>query len=194
MVTKKPVTAQPEAATFDVEAWLEDLQHQGLKPRNVVVQLHVRADLLPKIQSLLSEIQKLEEGPEREVGVDEADPLTELVAEYNALVDEFQNGGVVPFEFRPRTSKIQKETYAAWQAKYGANSADHREELILIRMAAACVSHPGITAEAFRAFENLYGTPALETLVGGFVEAYEGGGEPTAPFLPRPSPTPDTDG
>jgi hypothetical protein len=193
VVTKKAAatTAQDDAATFDVAAWLEDLQHQGLKPRNVVVRLHFRADLLPEIQQTLDELSKVEESP-NETGVDDDDPAVALLQRYNDLVAEFEAGGSLPFEFRPMNTRIQNSTFAEWQERYPDDK--ERRWLLLMRMAASCVSHPGITPEAFDAFEEHYGSAVFATLMTGFVEAYNAGGEPTAPFLPKPLPTRDTGG
>jgi hypothetical protein len=116
------------------------------------------------------------------------------VLRFNALYREFEDGGYELFEFRPRNKRIQETTYAEWQEKYQATDDEMRTKLILLRMAATCVSHPGITLEAFEAFEDEYGDSALASLFQAFKDAYESGGEPDAPFLPLPLPDPGTGG
>lgn len=199
---KVPVPAVKDPSTFDVTAWLEDLKSAGFKPRNVLVKMHFRGDLLPRMKYLVGEIQRLQglDDVEREGGLDDSDPLTDLVAEYTRLDAEFRDGGFLTFEFRPMNKRIQNDTYEAWKVKFpGDSTTETQEELILMRMAASCIGFPGsekfpapIPPEAFKAFEDAYGTPAFNTLITGFLEAYEAGGEVDAPFLPKHSPVPGT--
>lgn len=204
MVTKKAAaTAKAEIvkdpATFDAVGWLANLSAQGFRPQNVTVQLHLRGDLLPRIKQLVDQIQTNEElDDEREYGVDDTDPMGQVVAEYEALTQEFRDGGSLDFVFRPMTKRIHNDTYKAWLAIYPGDkhSDDEFEELVLMRMVETCVDFPGrgelgekLTVEALRAFEEAYGTPVFNTLATGFNDAYNAGGEVTAPFSPRPSPT-----
>lgn len=199
--TRKPRAADTivkDPATFDVAAWLADLNQQGFKRRNVEVKMHFRGDLLPRINEIVEQIQAFQADDEREpVGVDEADPLDELRAEYEQLVGEFRAGGHLTFVFRPMNKRIQNETFEAWKKRFGDDATpEQSEELVLARMAASCESFPGsdrfpkpIPVDAFLAFEEEFGTPAFNTLVNGFLEAYEAGGEVSAPFSLKPSPT-----
>jgi len=181
------------SASFDVEAWLKSLKKKGMKPANKQIKMHFRADLIPQLRDLLTQIDALQEDENREeVGADDVDPLTAAVLRFNAMQQEFEDGGYELFEFRPRNKRIQDTTYAEWQEKYAAGDDEQRTKLILLRMAATCVSHPGITMEAFEAFEEEYGDSALASLFNAFRDAYESGGEPDAPFLPMPLPTPGT--
>ena len=204
MVTKKAASTAKDAivkdpATFDVAGWLANLSAQGFRPQNVTVQLHLRGDLLPRIKQLVDQIQANEElEDEREYGVDDTDPMGQVVAEYEALTQEFRDGGSLDFVFRPMTMRIHNDTFRAWKAMYPGDkhSDDEGEELILMRMVETCIDFPGrgevgtkLTVEALRAFEEAYGTPAFNTLAAGFNDAYTAGGEITAPFSPRPSPT-----
>jgi hypothetical protein len=183
------------AAAFDVNAWLKSLKKKGMKPANKQIRMHFRADLIPQLRDLLAQKEALEEDDNREeVGADDVDPLTDVVLRFNALYREFEDGGYELFEFRPRNKRIQETTYAEWQEKYQATDDEMRTKLILLRMAATCVSHPGITLEAFEAFEDEYGDSALASLFQAFKDAYESGGEPDAPFLPLPLPDPGTGG
>jgi hypothetical protein len=184
-----------DAASFDVNAWLKSLKKKGMKPANKQIRMHFRADLIPQLRDLLAQKEALEEDDNREeVGADDVDPLTDVVLRFNALYREFEDGGYELFEFRPRNKRIQETTYAEWQEKYQATDDEMRTKLILLRMAATCVSHPGITLEAFEAFEDEYGDSALASLFQAFKDAYESGGEPDAPFLPLPLPDPGTGG
>jgi len=182
-----------DPATFDVQAWLKSLKKKGMKPANKQIKMHFRADLIPQLADLHVRIEALREDDTREeAGVDEVDPLTDAILRFNTLLREFEDGGYELFEFRPRNKRIQDTTYAEWQEKYAAGDDEQRTKLILLRMAATCVSHPGITMEAFEAFEEEYGDSALASLFNAFRDAYESGGEPDAPFLPMPLPTPGT--
>ena len=198
--TVKSVVAK-DAATFDVEAWLKDLSERGFKPRNVTVKLHLRGDLLPRINSLIEQIQNAGD-IDREVGVNDSDPIALLVAEYERLTAEFEAGGHIEFVFRPMTKAAHNDTYTEWVERYPGDdhSSDEWDELAMMRMAATCVDFPGrdvlgpLTVDALKAFESAYGTPAFNTLVAGWSEAYNAGGEVTAPFSPKRSPTPDISG
>jgi hypothetical protein len=209
MVTKKAASTAKaivqDPATFDVAGWLADLSAQGFMPQNVTMKLHLRGDLLPRIKQLVDQIQTNQDiDDQREYGVDDADPMAGVVAEYEALTQEFRDGGSLDFVFRPMTKRIHTATYKAWLAQYPGDkhSDDEFEELILARMVETCVDFPGrggsfgekLTVEALHAFEEAYGTPAFNTLAVGFNDAYNAGGEVGAPFLPERSPTPDTDG
>lgn len=196
----KDVVAQ-DPATFDVGAWLNTLSERGFKPRNVTVKMHMRGDLIPRINELIQKIQA-DEDIDREVGVNDHDPIAALIAEYETLSAEFVDGGSLEFVFRPMTKAIHNGTYREWSEKYpgDSHSDDEWDELAVMRMAATCVDFPGrgvvggeMTVEAFRAFEEAYGTPAFNTLAAGWSEAYAAGGEVTAPFSPKRSPTPDTE-
>ena len=199
VVLQDPTVADP--AKFDVAGWLTKMSERGFKPRNVTVKMHLRGDLLPRINQLIEQIQN-QGDIDREVGVNDRDPVADLVAEYERLSAEFEAGGHVDFTFRPMTRKVHNGTYAEWQERYPGE--DHPEEqwdeLALMRICATCVDFPlraefgRLTIEALRAFEENYGTPAFNTLVAGWNEAYNSGGEVAAPFSPKPSPTPDTDG
>lgn len=210
MVTKKAanttvksvVTKDP--ATLDVNAWLQELSARGFKPSNVTVKMHLRGELLPRIKLLVEKIQTDGE-LERQVGVNDDDSIAALVAEYEFLVAELEAGGTLEFVFRPMTKAVHNATYRDWSAVYPGetHSDDEWDELAMMRMAATCVDFPGkgvagvgdsMTVEALRAFESAYGTPAFNTLVAGWSEAYSSGGEVSAPFLPKLSPTPDTEG
>jgi hypothetical protein len=183
------------AASFDVEAWLKSLKKKGMKPANRQIKMHFRADLIPQLRDLLTQIDALQDDEHREeTGMDEVDPLTDAILRFNAMQQEFEAGGYELFEFRPRNKRIQETTFAEWQEKYSADDDEQRTRLILLRMAATCVSHPGITMEAFEAFEEEYGDAALASLFQAFRDAYESGGEPDAPFLPIALPTPGTGG
>lgn len=196
MVTRKAaVTAVDGAASFDVEAWLKSLKRKGMKPANKQIKMHFRADLIPKLRDLFEQIDALQSDEHREeAGVDEVDPLTDAILKFNAMQREFEDGGFELFEFRPRNKRIQDTTYAEWQEKYKDTDDEARTKLILLRMAATCVSHPGITADAFAAFEDEFGDSALASLFNAFLAAYESGGEPDAPFLPLPLPGQETGG
>lgn len=188
-------TAVDAAAAFDVNAWLTGLKTKGMKPANVTVRMHYRSDLLPRLASLIQDIESLEKSsPDREIGVDEEDPLQVAVAEYNTLQQEFEAGGWEEFSFRPRNRRINDSTFAEWQDSGGEATDKDRECLVKMRMAATCVSHPGITVEALDAFEDEYGDAAFQTLVVAFLQAYTAGGEPEAPFSPKSLPTLTTDG
>lgn len=197
---KDVLTKDP--ATFDVARWLNLMAERGFKPRNVSVKLHLRGDLVPRLRELVDLIQ-VDDEVERQVGVNDTDPHAALVAEYEALTAEFEAGGHVTFTFRPMTRTIHNGTFAEWVAKYPGDehTEDEWDDLAVARMAATCVDYPGrdvigedLTVEALRAFESAYGTPAFNTLVAGWNEAYTSGGEVAAPFSPKPSPTPDTAG
>lgn len=204
--TVKDVVLGKDPAKFDVAGWLKDLSERGFKPRNVTVKLHLRGELLPRINELIQKIQS--EGEiERVVGMNDADPMAEMVAEYERLSAEFAEGGHVDFTFRPMTKTMHNATFREWQKDHPnsdnlSDTDDAWDELARLRMAATCIDFPGkggaigdeITVEALRAFEDAYGTPAFNTLVRGWDEAYLAGGEVTAPFSPKPSPTPDTAG
>lgn len=190
-----------DAATFDVGAWLNDLSTMGFKPRNVTVKMYLRGDLLPRINELVEKIQNQGE-IEHEVGVNDNDPAANLVVEYERLSAEFEAAGHLDFTFRPMTKSMHNRTYREWAETHPGD--DHSEEdwedLLRLRMSETCVDFPGrsevmpsLTPEALRAFEEAYGTPAFSTLSRGFGEAYNAGGEVQAPFLPLPSPTPDTE-
>jgi hypothetical protein len=182
-----------DPATFDVQAWLKSLKKKGMKPANKQIKMHFRADLIPQLRDLLAQIEALQEDENREeTGMDEVDPLTDAILKFNATQQEFEDGGYELFEFRPRNKRIQDTTYAEWSEKFKDTDDEQRTKLILMRMAATCVSHPGITAEAFEAFEDEYGDSALASLFNAFKDAYESGGEPDAPFLPLPLPAPGT--
>ena len=182
-----------EPASFDVEAWLKSLKKKGMKPANKQIKMHFRADLIPQLRDLLVQIEALQEDENREeTGMDEVDPLTDAILRFNAMQAEFEDGGYELFEFRPRNKRIQDTTYAEWAERFKETDDEQRTKLILMRMAATCVSHPGITAEAFEAFEDEYGDSALASLFNAFRDAYESGGEPEAPFLPLPLPAPGT--
>lgn len=188
-------TAVDAAAQFDVNAWLTGLKNKGMKPANVAVRMHYRSDLLPRLATLIQEIEALEKSaPDREVGLDEEDPLQVAVAEYNAAQQEFEAGGWEEFIFRPRNRRINDQTFQEWQDSGGEATDKDRERLVKMRMAATCVSHPGITVEALDAFEDEYGDAAFQTLVVGFLRAYTAGGEPEAPFSPKPWPSQETVG
>lgn len=199
--TVKDVVAK-DAATFDVQDWLAKMAERGFKPRNVTVKMHMRADLLPRINELIEKIQTDEE-VDREVGVNDIDPKADLIAEYERLSAEFEAGGFVSFTFKPMTRESHNGTYAQWLDRYPGeeHTEEQWDELTLSRIAATCVDFPlrgegfdHLTSDALRAFEEHYGTLAFNTLVAGWREAYEAGGEVAAPFSPKPSPTPDTDG
>lgn len=203
LATVKDVVAK-DASAFDIAAWLRDMAARGYKPRNVPVKLHMRADLLPRINELIQKIQAEQElDVDREVSLNDVDPAAADIAEYEQLSAEFAAGGYLEFVFRPMTKTVHNGTFRKWEA---AHPEDNRaeedwDELALMRMAATCVDFPGkgvvgdsLTVEALRAFEETYGTPAFNTLVFGWNEAYASGGEVTAPFSPKPSPTPDTAG
>ena len=193
-----------DAATFDVQAWLRDLSERGFKPRNVTVKMHLRGDLVPRLNELIQKIQADQDADvEREIGLNDIDPMASVIAEYERLSADFEDGGFLEFVFRPMTKTIHNGTFRAWEAAHPGDtrSEEDWEELALMRMAATCVDFPGrgvvgdsLTVEALRAFEEAYGTPAFNTLAGGWEEAYAAGGEVTAPFSPKPSPTPDTAG
>lgn len=199
--TVKDVIAK-DAATFDVAGWLTAMSERGFKPRNVTVKLHHRGELLPRINQLIEQIQN-QGDIDREVGVNDKDPVADLVAEYERLSAEFEAGGYVSFVFRPMHREIHNGTYRAWSELHPGDehSEEEWDELALMRIAATCVDFPmkdvvggQLTVEALRAFEQHYGTPAFNTLVAGWNEAYNSGGEVAAPFSPKLSPTPDTDG
>jgi hypothetical protein len=202
MVTRKAANTtavdavlSKDSAQFDVESWLKSLKKKGMKPANKQIKMHFRADLIPQLRDLFEQIDAMQEAENREeVGADDVDPLTDAILKFNALTAEFEAGGYELFEFRPRNKRIQESTFAEWQEKYSATDDESRTKLILLRMAATCVSHPGITLEAFEAFEEEYGDSALASLFQAFRDAYESGGEPDAPFLPLPLPdlTPGT--
>ncbi len=201
MVTRKAANTtavgavlNKDSAQFDVESWLKSLKKKGMKPANKQIKMHFRADLIPQLRDLFVQIDALQEAEQVEVGADDVDPLTDAILRFNALTAEFEAGGYELFEFRPRNKRIQESTFAEWQEKYSATDDESRTKLILLRMAATCVSHPGITLEAFEAFEEEYGDSALASLFQAFRDAYESGGEPDAPFLPLPLPGPGTGG
>jgi hypothetical protein len=191
-----------DPATFDVAGWLQELSALGFEPRNVTVKMHIRGDLIPKLNELIEKIQTDEE-LDREVGVNDKDPKAALIAEYEELQQEFEDGGSLDFVFRPMTKAIHNKTFRAWEAEHPGDkhSDDDFEELVLRRMVETCIDFPGkgvaggkLTVEALQAFESAYGTPAFNTLAVGFNEAYNSGGEIAAPFSPKPSRTPDTAG
>lgn len=201
--TVKDVVAK-DAATFDVGAWLNSMSERGYKPRNVPVKLHVRGDLLPRINQLIEQIQS-DADIDHEAGVNDRDPMGALIAEYEQLSAEFEAGGHVDFVFRPMTRRVHNDTYKAWLERYPGEeqTTEQWDQLVLLRMVATCVDFPGrgapgvgdnLSTEALEAFEEHYGTPAFNTLVAGWSEAYASGGEVAAPFSPKPSPTPGTEG
>lgn len=199
VATKDP-TKDP--ATFDVAGWLAQMSEQGFKPRNVTVKLHLRGDLLPRINELIEEIQTASD-IDREVGVNDSDPIGDKVAEYERLSAEFEEAGHLDFVFRPMTRSMHNRTFREWEDRHPSTgrSEEDWDELALTRICATCVDFPlkgvvgdELTVDALRAFEATYGTPAFNTLVAGWREAYEAGGEVAAPFSPKPSHTPDTAG
>lgn len=199
---KAATTAVTTAAEFDVAGWLEELQQQGYKPRNVEVKMHIRGDLVPRLRDLIDEIQRLQDAPPTtESSIDEADPLDEAVAEYEQLQTEFTAGGSLTFAFRPMTKRIQNETFKQWSEAWDEKTDPQKDQLVLMRMAATCVEFPGkdrfpdgrLTPEALDAFEETFGMPAFQTLVSGFIDAYSAGGEPQAPFSLKRSRTRDTE-
>jgi hypothetical protein len=199
--TVKDVVAK-DPASFDVAGWLAKMSERGFRPRNSTVKMHLRGDLLPRINQLISEIQS-EGDIDREVGVNDIDPVADKIAEYERLSAEFEAGGHVDFTFKPMTRQVHNGTYAEWLESHPGDEHDEEQwdELVLMRIAATCVDFPlrgdgfgRLTVDALRAFEEHYGTAAFNTLVAGWREAYEAGGEVAAPFSPRPSPDPDTDG
>jgi hypothetical protein len=136
-----------------------------------------------------------EDRADREIGVDEVDPLDAAVREFNELQDTFEADGYEEFEFRPRNRRIQDDTFRAWQAAGYTDETDpDRRHLMLMRMSATCVSHPGITPEAWEAFEDEFGDVAFGALLTAFIEGYMAGGEPDAPFLRKLSHTQGTTG
>lgn len=199
--TVKDVVKDP--ATLDVGGWLNELAVRGFKPRNVVVKMHLRGDLLPRIKYLVEQIQANDSDDDREFGVDDTDPLDEIRDEYERLVEDLRDGGSLEFVFRPINKRINDTTLEAWREKYpdsGDKPSDAQiEDLIVMRMAAACVDYPAnqgapLPPEALYAFEDQFGTPAFKTLMDGFNEAYMSGGEVDAPFLPKRSRTRGTGG
>lgn len=184
-----------DPAVFDVEQWIKRLKDKGMKAATVKLKLHYRTDLIPRIQELGAEIEALQSDEDREYGVDEVDPLDAATVELRALEQEFRDGGFEEFEFRPRNRRIQDDTYRAWQAAGFDDETDKdRRQLMLMRMSATCLSHPGITPEAWEAFEDEYGDTAFGLLLAAFIEGYTAGGEPDAPFLRKLSHTQGTTG
>lgn len=201
--TAKAAVLGKDPATFDVAAWLNDLSERGFKPRNVTVKLHLRGDLLPRINELIQRIQDDAE-IEQQVGINDHDPHAALVAEYNRLTAEFEDAGHLDFVFRPMTRRMHNATYQEWLTDHpgdGEHSEEEWDDLARRRMVETCLDFPGrseafpkLTTEALQAFEDAYGTPAFNTLVAGWNEAYLAGGEVQSPFSPKSSPTPDTAG
>src|SRR6478672_7809843 len=78
-----------DSAVFDVEAWLKSLKKKGMKPANKQIKMHFRADLIPQLRDLLTQIDALQEDENREeVGADDVDPLTAAVLRFNAMQQE----------------------------------------------------------------------------------------------------------
>lgn len=184
-----------DPAVFDAERWIKNLKSKGMKAATVKLKLHYRTDLIPRIQELAEEIDRLQTDEDREVGLDDVDELGAAAVELRALEEEFRDGGFEEFEFRPRNRRIQDDTYRAWQAAgYDDENDTDRRHLMLMRMSATCLSHPGITPEAWEAFEDEYGDTAFGLLLAAFIEGYTAGGEPDAPFLRKLSHTQGTTG
>ena len=185
MVTKRHAATSTTPAGFDLNAWI-----QRFKPATVSVKLHHRGDLLPRIAELAGVIEKAATFDKKEMSISESDPAAENVAEYEALVAEWEAGGFETFEFRPMTAKIHN---ASWEA-HQASDSDDVEDLLFDRMARTCTSHPGLDGPGFRALRDHVGDLAFAPLARAFNEAYNGGGEPDAPFSLKPSPIPDGGG
>lgn len=171
--------------TFDVEGFLS-----GFRPPVVQVQLHHRADLIPRLKALLEEIDELKSAPARETSWAAGDPLEVKVAEFNAAQAEFLAGGSETFEFAPR-SKVRVQA-AAEAFKASGHPVDDPWWSLMFTMAAHCVTPAGLTGEAFNELQEHMGSDAFGPLTAAFSAAFDGGGEPDVPFSQLPSPNPGT--
>lgn len=184
MPVKKAEQSADDPSTFDVDGFVS-----GFKPALVSAKLHKRGDLIPVLADLLARRQKLKDDdstPERSFA--DGDPLTEVEAEYTRVQAEFEAGGFEEFLFRPMTGAVERKMIAAHQK---SAHKDDDEWLTFRAMSATCVSHPGIPMAAWSKLRDTVGEIAFGAVVKAFMDAYSGGGV-TAPFLPLPSPTPET--
>jgi hypothetical protein len=179
--TQPQSTADP--AKFDVEGFASKF-----KPPLVSAKMFHRADLIRPLKDLLDQIEKARDAEPAERSFAETDPLIELIEQYNAMQAEFEAGGFELFEFRPATSKLLRHMRVEWLA---GSHKDDDEWATLMLMARTCVSHPGITADAFDRLWDDHGDEGFGPVMLAVTNSMSGGGV-SAPFLPLPLPTPAT--
>lgn len=182
---RSAVQTTVDPAVFDIAGFIS-----GFVPAVVPVKLFRRGDLQGKLTVLRDRINAADSAERVESSIADEDPVTAMVAEYNAVLEEYEADYEL-FEFHPQISNQHKAVVAEWEA---SPHKDDNEYLTLMLMASACVSHPGITADTFKAMLEKLGDLAMVPLIQGFVAGYGGGGEPTAPFLPKSLPAHGGDG
>jgi len=180
----EPITNDP--ATFDVEAFI-----QGLQPATYRAALYKKPALGERITELEKQIAELQGKSKRERSMAEGSDLDSLIAEHNALVDEF-SAAVEWFEFRPPTFEDNKAAREAVEADGIDESAEM--SFVCYQMAQTCISHPGITGAAFDAIRKALGDSAINGLSSAWVKSLSAGGERLVPFSHLPLGTPTTKG
>jgi hypothetical protein len=190
MTARRATTDAVDAKTYDVDAWLA-----GFTPATVRVRLFKAGHLMGKIDELEQQIKDATPKEDAEQSVADGQLLATLQGRHSALIDEFE-ASVEWFEFRA-LSDLHTEAAIAKANRHGHKiDLDHptpeaMSALRMYQMAETCVSHPGITGEAFIALQRHIGDAPMVALATGWMQSI-GLGDPEAPFSQEPSPTPTT--
>lgn len=200
-----------EAKSFDFDAFI-----QGFKRPEFTRNLYQRADLLPRLtelDDLTNDIQarldkaEAAEGDKPERSIDDVDVVTtlrarldKLIVEFNDLYNEYEQSAV-PFTFRvpdqagDRTAVKQLMEADGLDTTPPKDDDDALEKFAethaLYSMSVTCTSHPMQPAQ-WKQFREHVGEAAFGQLVQAWVEAVKAAA-PSAPFAPKPSPTPPSD-
>lgn len=175
------MTADLDAATFDVEAWIN-----GFVPATVTATLFRRGDLIPKLAELAAKVKAAQPSEETSFG-DDAE-YVRLVDEHNAVAAELEASGE-KFEFLPMDRRMAIRA----GEKAAADGVDPKDldSLGWYAIAESCTSHPWITGQAFIALRERLGDYALSAFNAAWEQGQQVGGQLAAPFLQSASPTPD---
>lgn len=188
MTTTEPTAAPatdptPDAKSFDISSFLANFTQPQFP-----VRVPTRADLLPRIEDLRTQIDEWPEDDEGAVG--DRRSKVKVITEHNKLVEEFE-ANHVRFVFRPACNADEMIARAkAKEAGVDFDAEGSREQLLSYRWAETCLEPAGITAAAFDALRFKIGDIALGILAKTWETACYGGSSIDAPFSPRSLPIP----
>lgn len=211
MARKPKLLTVNEAQSFDFDAFISDIRTPEFT-RN----LYRRADLAPRIAELDATISDVEKRLEQADNADDEhqdrgitdvnvaatlrERLGRLITEFNDLVEQFE-ASAIPFTFRLPDPKADTQRIRDMMTADGVpwdTSEDDPEKFLvfaqeygLYAMSLMCTSHP-MNVEQWRRLRSKVGELAFEQLSEAYLEAVKAA-QPSAPFLPKPSPGPDSD-
>lgn len=180
MVTSKAARTTLDLKVFDFNSVMA--RTKSPKPKSVPVFL--RADLADRIIELQSLLDgDASDGTERAIG--DPEPGAELLDEYNALVDDFNESKLV-FEFR--ATKLSDNTNAkAAMIRDGHDlESDTAQEVSIGYMLAERCENAGWSGAEWHQWREQIGEAAFRPLINTAVEADTSG--VSAPFSRRLSP------